>query len=98
MDVRESRIRWLAFALGLGLTAGAAAHAQSVQNANVRRISLDDALRAAESASENVAIAEAGVGRAHGQQYQARSQLLPRIAGSASYTRTLRSARSAATS
>jgi len=28
MDVRESRIRWLALALGLGLTAGATAHAQ----------------------------------------------------------------------
>jgi outer membrane protein TolC len=91
MDVRECRIRFLTFALVLGVCAGTRASAQAAGAAAARRLSLDDALRAAESASEDVAIAEAGVERAHGQEYQARSQFLPQISGSASYTRTLRS-------
>jgi outer membrane protein len=54
-------------------------------------ISLDDAVRAAESQSEAIRIARAGVQRAQGQQYQARSQRYPQLNGSASYTRTLAS-------
>lgn len=91
MDVRECRIWLLAFALVLGICSGARAGAQEWGDTATRKLSLDDALRAAEGASEDVAIAEAGVERAHGQQYQARSQFLPQISGSASYTRTLRS-------
>src|SRR3954468_16231101 len=53
-----------------------------------RAISLDEAVRTAESQSETIRIARAGVERAHGQQYQARSQYLPQIAGRAAYTRT----------
>ena len=56
-----------------------------------RAITLDEAIRIAESQSKPIRIARAGVDRAHGQQYQARSQLLPQINGSASYTRTLAS-------
>jgi len=56
-----------------------------------RAIALDEAVRIAESQSEAIRIARAGVERAHGQQYQARSQLLPQISGSAAYTRTLAS-------
>jgi outer membrane protein TolC len=56
-----------------------------------RTLSLDEAVRMAESQSEAVRIARAGVQRAEGQQYQARSQRLPQLAGSASYTRTLAS-------
>jgi len=56
-----------------------------------RTITLDEAVRIAELQSEAVRIARAGVDRAHGQQWQARSQLLPQINGSASYTRTLAS-------
>ena len=56
-----------------------------------RTLSLDEAVRIAESQSEAVRIARAGVQRAEGQQYQARSQRLPQLAGSASYTRTLAS-------
>ena len=41
--------------------------------------------------SEAVHIARAGVGRSEGQQLQARSQYLPQIYGSGSYTRTLKS-------
>ena len=54
-------------------------------------ISLDEAVSAAESQSEAIRIARAGVQRAQGQQYQARSQRYPQLNGSASYTRTLAS-------
>ena len=56
-----------------------------------RRLSLEDALRAAEAQSEAVQIARAGLTRARGQWYQARSQYLPQLNGTASYARTLRS-------
>ena len=56
-----------------------------------RAISLDEAVRLAEAQSEEIRIARAGVQRAQGQQYQARSQRLPQLNGSASYTRTLAS-------
>lgn len=54
-------------------------------------ITLDEAVRTAEAQSEAIRIARAGVQRAQGQQYQARSQFLPQINASASYTRTLAS-------
>jgi outer membrane protein len=56
-----------------------------------RPLTLDEAVRTAESQSEAIRIARAGVQRAEGQQYQARSQYLPQINGSASYARTLAS-------
>jgi outer membrane protein len=56
-----------------------------------RAISLDEAVRVAEAQSEVIRIARAGVERAHGQQYQARSLRFPQLSGSASYTRTLAS-------
>jgi outer membrane protein TolC len=90
MDVREFRIWLPTFALLLGVC-GTGANAQATGDTAARPLSLDDALRAAEAASEDVAIAQAGVERTQGQQYQARSQFLPQISGSASYTRTLRS-------
>ena len=60
-------------------------------NGTSRPISLDEAVRVAESQSEQIRIARAGVQRAQGQQYQARSLRLPQLNGSASYTRTLAS-------
>ena len=54
-------------------------------------ITLDAALRRAEASSEGVRIARAGVLRARGQQYQARAQRLPQLAGSFQYTKTLQS-------
>jgi outer membrane protein TolC len=54
-------------------------------------LSLDDAVRMAESQSEAVRIARAGVQRAEGQKIQARSQYFPQVYGSAGYTRTLKS-------
>ena len=56
-----------------------------------RAISLEEAVRTAEAQSEEIRIARAGVQRAQGQQYQARSQRLPQLSASASYTRTLAS-------
>ena len=56
-----------------------------------RQISLDEALRLAESQSEAVRIAQAGVHRARGLQVQARSQYLPQVGATLTYTRTLAS-------
>ena len=56
-----------------------------------RSLSLDEAMRIAERASENLQIAGAGVERARGQQLQARSQYMPQLNGSLQYTRTLKS-------
>jgi outer membrane protein TolC len=52
-------------------------------------LSLEDALRRAEDASEQVAIARAGVLRSRGQQRQARSEYFPQVFASLGYTRTL---------
>jgi len=54
-------------------------------------LSLEEAVRIGESHSEAVGIARAGVQRSEGQQLEARSQYLPQIFGSGSYTRTLKS-------
>ncbi|HEX7122714.1 MAG TPA: TolC family protein [Gemmatimonadaceae bacterium] len=56
-----------------------------------RTLSLDEALRLAESHSEAVRIARAGVDRARGQELQARSLYLPQVGASFTYTRTLAS-------
>lgn len=56
-----------------------------------RTLSLEEALQLARPASEAVALARVGVERAHGQQLQARSELLPQISGAFSYTRQLKS-------
>jgi len=76
----------------------AIAHAQATPTlptvhttGNRRTLSLDEAVRIAEAQSEAVRIARAGVQRAQGQQYQARSQRLPQLSGTAAYTRTLAS-------
>jgi outer membrane protein TolC len=72
-----------------GAQAQIAPAAQSTLQA--RAISLDEAVRTAEAQSEAIRIARAGVQRAHGQQYQARSLRFPQLGASASYTRTLAS-------
>src|SRR5688572_21879420 len=55
-----------------------------------RSLSLQDAIRLAADASEQVTIARAGIRRATGEQYRARSEYLPQLGGSLSYTRTLK--------
>ena len=54
-----------------------------------RPLSLQEAIRLAADASEQVTIARAGIRRATGEQYRARSEYLPQLGGSLSYTRTL---------
>jgi outer membrane protein TolC len=56
----------------------------------VRSLSLEDALRLAEPASENLLIARAGVTRAEGDVSRARASFLPQLNGFAQYQRTLR--------
>jgi outer membrane protein TolC len=74
-------------AIALLLTVGShAAVAQSPQS-----LSLDEAMSLARAQSEQISIAQAGVTRARGQQYQARSLYLPQLFGSLGYTRTLAS-------
>lgn len=63
--------------------------AGSAEGQSGRALSLGEALRLAESQSEGVRIARAGLRRADGQLMQARSQYLPQVSGSAGYTRTL---------
>jgi outer membrane protein TolC len=70
---------------------GAQTPVQSTQVQSGTQLSLDDAVRMAEAQSEAVRIARAGVQRAEGTKIQARSQYLPQVYGSASYTRTLKS-------
>ena len=71
--------------------AGARAQRADSASAQVRQLTLDDALSSAEAKSPDLAIARAGVTRAEGQRDKARSQYFPQIFGSAGYTRTLKS-------
>jgi len=75
----------------VALLAPATLVAQATTTASGRQLSLADAVRMGESQSEAVRIARAGLQRSEGQQLQARSQYLPQIYGSGSYTRTLKS-------
>jgi outer membrane protein TolC len=54
-------------------------------------LSLDDALRLVQTASQTIEVARAGVVRATGGRLQARSQYLPQLNATAGYTRTLKS-------
>src|SRR4051812_368045 len=56
-----------------------------------RPLSLDEALRIAEGASDQIVVARAGVMRASGQRLQAQSQRLPQLNGTAAYSRALAS-------
>lgn len=75
--------RWAQAGVALMIVAGAA------QGQGPRTLTLEEALRMAESQSEAVRIAHAGVRRADGTLMQARSQYLPQVSGSLGYTRTL---------
>lgn len=75
----------------LPVTLPAQATPVSAPPSQTTALSLDDAVRMAESQSEAVSIARAGVQRSEGQRLQARSQLFPQIFGSGGYTRTLKS-------
>jgi outer membrane protein len=72
-------------------TAGAQQPSTVARSTAPKQLSLDEALRIAQTQSQTVEVARAGVVRATGQQYQARSQYLPQLNASAGYTKTLES-------
>ncbi len=81
----RSQARFAGALLASVVTAGQA------QTPAPRRLSLEEALTLARPASEAVGLARIGVERARGQILQARSELLPQLAGSFAYTRQLKS-------
>lgn len=91
--ITTGRAALIATAIALApsiLAAQATPASTSAQAPPAVTLSLDDAVRMAESQSEAVRIARAGVQRSEGQHLQARSQLFPQIYGSGGYTRTLK--------
>jgi outer membrane protein TolC len=72
-------------------TASAQPLAQGGGSSQATPLSLEDALTIAESKSEQVAIARAGVTRADQEKKRARSERFPQLSGLASYDRTLAS-------
>jgi outer membrane protein TolC len=87
-SLRPARLPWAALAAALLAAAPAAAQPNV---AGRSALTLEEALRLAEDASEPVQIARAGLTRSRGQLVQARSQRLPQINGSLSYSRALAS-------
>ncbi|HEU5218958.1 MAG TPA: TolC family protein [Gemmatimonadales bacterium] len=70
---------------------GGAAPASAQRPVAPRPLTLEEALQLARPGSEAVGLARSAVQRARGQQLQARSELLPQLTGSASYSRLLKS-------
>ena len=97
IQTRGVRVATALATLLAGLAMPADAHAQTPRTAGTaatttgRALSLDEAIRLAESQSEALTIARAGVLRARGQHLQARSQQLPQLSATGSYARTLKS-------
>lgn len=86
------RVHSLLLALAVAASSAAAQSSPGAgSDGRVRRMSLEDAIRAADRGSETVEIARAAVTRAGGQQAIALSLFLPQVNASASYARTLRS-------
>lgn len=85
---RWTRLAALAAALAL---AGPALAQQPVSTEARRALTLDEALRLAEDASETVQVARAGLTRSRGETLRARSEGLPQLSGSLSYSRALAS-------
>ncbi|MES2125134.1 MAG: TolC family protein [Gemmatimonadota bacterium] len=83
-------LRLMVFLMLAPLTALAAQDAAPKRGASVA-LSLSDALARADSASESVGIARAGVRGAEAARLRARSALLPQLNGSATYSRTIKS-------
>ena len=81
---------WLAV-LGLLVLAAGPAAAQSPPRLPPRPLTLEEVLEVAQSRSETIAAARAGVQRAEAEQARARSGLYPQLSGSLSYERALAS-------
>ena len=75
----------------LALAAALPARAQQPGPAASRSLSIEEALDLAERESEAIGLARGDVAQAEGERRRARSAYFPQLAGSASYTRTLRS-------
>ena len=82
--------RLTTFAALVALVIASPSRAQQTATSG-RPLSLEDALRIAETASEEVGIARAATDRAAGEQLRARSERFPQIFASLGYTRTLAS-------
>lgn len=61
----------------------------STSTAQPQRLTLADAIRLATGTSEQIGLARAGTLRARGQQYQARSLILPQVGATLNYQKTL---------
>jgi outer membrane protein TolC len=78
-------------ALVLGTVQAPAQQPGTTQATATVTLSLDDALRLVQTASQTIEVARAGVVRATGSRLQARSQYLPQLNATAGYTKTLKS-------
>ena len=78
-------------ALVLGTVQANAQQPSTTQAAGTITLSLDDALRLIQTSSQTIEVARAGVVRATGGRFQARSQYLPQLNATAGYTKTLKS-------
>ena len=85
----SARSRVARVACGATLTFLLAAPLAAQSATSPRPLSLEDALALATGTSETIGIARAGLGRATGQRYQARSALLPQVSTSFNYQRQL---------
>lgn len=91
MPTRPRSPRLVCAALFVAALLAAAPAAAQPNRAGSSTLTLEEALRLAEDASEPVQIARAGLTRSRGQLAQARSQRLPQINGTLSYSRALAS-------
>jgi outer membrane protein TolC len=91
MPTRPRTARLVRAALFVAALLAAVPAAAQPNLAGRSTLTLDEALRLAEDASEPVQIARAGLTRSRGQLAQARSQRLPQINGTLSYSRALAS-------
>lgn len=82
---------WLCGFLVVAAVAVPRAAPLRAQSPSPLRLSIAEALRMADSTSEDVGIARAGVRAADGRLLQARSGWLPQLSGAATYTRTIKS-------
>ena len=92
--MRSASVRALAIVVLSAAFAGAQQSPSSnppPARAGTLSLSLDDALRIAQAASQTIEVARAGVVRASGGRLQARSQYLPQLNATAGYTKTLES-------
>jgi outer membrane protein TolC len=97
--LRETSIAFSTLFIGAAVAATASAQtlpptttpSAAAPSQQSRPLTLADALRLGEESSETVGIARAGVTRARGDQYRARSALYPQVGAALRYARTLAS-------